>query len=35
LYAQKEGNFLPALPVAGAPPGSGADYVTLGPITIK
>jgi 4-amino-4-deoxy-L-arabinose transferase-like glycosyltransferase len=35
LYAQKAGNFLPALPVAGAPPGSGADYVTLGPITIK
>ena len=35
LYAQKDGNFLPALPVDGAPPGSGADYVTLGPITIK
>jgi 4-amino-4-deoxy-L-arabinose transferase-like glycosyltransferase len=35
LYAQKADNFLPPLPLSGAPPGSGPDYVTLGPITIK
>jgi hypothetical protein len=35
LYVQQDGQFLPALPVSGAPPGSGPDYVTLGPITVE
>jgi hypothetical protein len=35
LYVQRDGQFFPALPVSGAPPGSGPDYVTLGPITVE
>ena len=35
LYVQSNGSALPPLKVTGGPPGSGADYVALGPITVQ